>query len=489
HGIPGPPHRFFFGHYKTIWSVPLLTYQLQTWTRQYGSIYGLFEGTRPLYVVSDVEFLQEVFIKQFSSFHSRRLPFILRKSTGNHVHLLGASGAKWYRQRQIINPAFTSAKLKLMTPMVHKCVSSLMKILAEHCKQQQQFNIYLLYKRLTMDVVCHCAFGTITDIQNDIDNEYFKKAEKNIEENLEKNPLIRLGHLMPRLIPLLTYVMIVQVQLKRFAHKFIRNIEEMPRFWLLERVKDIIDIRTSSYDNDNVKRKVDLLQLMLDTATREQVKDYIDHDCMSKVLHYDEVSSNILLFMMAGYDTTSAALAYSTYVLAKEPLIQKKLQDEIDRNEENDNEYDQVHNIVYLDWFVREVLRMFPVSPKAISRECNETTIVCGHTIDKGSVIQPDVLTIHYDPDLWGPEDPKIFLPERHSIARHPAAFMPFGLGPRHCIGKRFALMEIKMCLTHLLRHYSIYPGDQMEEKFKLKDTFFVLQPEYVYVKIEKRSS
>ncbi|CAF1691487.1 unnamed protein product, partial [Rotaria sp. Silwood1] len=153
------------------------------------------------------------------------------------------------------------------------------------------------------------------------------------------------------------------------------------------------------------------------------------------------------------------------------------------------NEYDQVHNIVYLDWFVREVLRMFPVSPKAISRECNETTIVCGHTIDKGSVIQPDVLTIHYDPDLWGPEDPKIFLPERHSIARHPAAFMPFGLGPRHCIGKRFALMEIKMCLTRLLRHYSIYPGDQMEEKFKLKDTFFVLQPEYVYVKIEKRSS
>jgi hypothetical protein len=73
-GIPTPPYSFFFGHYKTIWSTSLLTRQLQTWTRQFGSIYGLFEGTRPLYVVSDVEFLHEVLIKQFSSFHSRRLP-------------------------------------------------------------------------------------------------------------------------------------------------------------------------------------------------------------------------------------------------------------------------------------------------------------------------------------------------------------------------------------------------------------------------------
>ncbi|CAF5112635.1 unnamed protein product, partial [Rotaria sp. Silwood1] len=83
-----------------------------------------------------------------------------------------------------------------------------------------------------------------------------------------------------------------------------------------------------------------------------------------------------------------------------------------------------------------------------------------------------------------GPEDPNIFLPERHSTPRHPAAFIPFGLGPRNCIGKRFALMEIKMCLARLLRQYSIHPGDQMEEKFELKDTSFILHPKGVYVKI-----
>lgn len=153
-GIPSPPYCFFFGHYKTIWSTPLLSRQLQIWTRQFGSIYGLFEGTRPLYVVSDVEFLQEVFIKQFSSFHSRRLPFILRKSRGNKVHLLGASGAKWHRQRQVINPTFSSAKLKLMTSTINECIEALMGKLLEKCEEQQQFNIYILYKRLTMDIIC-----------------------------------------------------------------------------------------------------------------------------------------------------------------------------------------------------------------------------------------------------------------------------------------------------------------------------------------------
>jgi cytochrome P450 len=107
---------------------------------------------------------------------------------------------------------------------------------------------------------------------------------------------------------------------------------------------------------------------------------------MSKELHYDEVVANILLFMVAGYETTSTVLAYCTYVLAREQLIQKKLQVAIDFHPANkgENEYEQVHNIVYLDWFIREVLRMFPTAPQAISRLCNTTTIICGHIIEEG---------------------------------------------------------------------------------------------------------
>jgi cytochrome P450 len=105
-----------------------------------------------------------------------------------------------------------------------------------------------------------------------------------------------------------------------------------------------------------------------------------------------------------------------------------------------------------------------------------------------GSVIQPDVFTIHYNPDLWGPEDPNLFIPERHEVKRHPVAWMPFGVGPRACIGMRFALMELKMCLIRLLRQYRILPGDKIEEGFKRQETSVIL-PNAIFVKLEKRST
>ena len=109
---------------------------------------------------------------------------------------------------------------------------------------------------------------------------------------------------------------------------------------------------------------------------------------MSKMLHSDEVVSNVFIFMIAGYETTATALAYSTYILATRQDIQDKLVKEIDENNwDNNNEedaYEIAMNLSYLDLFLREVLRMYPVTVKALTRECNTTTTVCGHTVEKG---------------------------------------------------------------------------------------------------------
>jgi cytochrome P450 len=150
-GIPVPPYRFFFGHYKELWSTQSFSKQLQTWTRQYGSIYGLFEGSRPLYVVSDVNFLEEVYIKQFSSFNTRRLSLLIRRVIGHRIHLFRANGPTWRRHRHVINPTFSSAKLKLMTPLIDGCIEAMLKKLPE---KNTEINIYELYKRMTMDVIC-----------------------------------------------------------------------------------------------------------------------------------------------------------------------------------------------------------------------------------------------------------------------------------------------------------------------------------------------
>jgi cytochrome P450 len=153
-GVPGPPPVFFFGHYLTLWSLPDLSEQLRRWTQQYGSIYGLFEGTRPMYVVSDADFLHEVFTKQFASFNGRSLPFLMKTVKGHQVHMFGADGLTWRRQRHVINPAFSPAKLRLMSSLVSHCIQSLMNKLKSMEEKGEQFDIYGMCRRLTMDVIC-----------------------------------------------------------------------------------------------------------------------------------------------------------------------------------------------------------------------------------------------------------------------------------------------------------------------------------------------
>ncbi|CAF4192592.1 unnamed protein product, partial [Rotaria sp. Silwood2] len=81
----------------------------------------------------------------------------------------------------------------------------------------------------------------------------------------------------------------------------------------------------------------------------------------------------------------------------------------------------------------------------------------------KDSIVLVDVYSVHYDHELWGPDDPYVFLPERHEKKRHPMAYLPFGAGPRHCVGMRFALIEMKILLTRMLREYSVLPGNHFE--------------------------
>jgi hypothetical protein len=105
-----------------------------------------------------------------------------------------------------------------------------------------------------------------------------------------------------------------------------------------------------------------------------------------------------------------------------------------------------------------------------------------------GCVILADVYTIHHSMDLWGPEDPNLFIPERHAAKRHHLAYQGFGIGPRNCVGMRFALMELKMGLVHLLHIYNILPGQNIE-KGMVHHAGASIRPEAIYVRLEKRSN
>ncbi|CAF1267044.1 unnamed protein product [Adineta steineri] len=471
-GIPTPPFRFFFGHLQTLWNSASFHRQLESWTKQYGKIYGIYQGTVPTFVVSDPDFLQEVFIKQFPVFQRRYEAFVR-----NPNNVFTSYGAKWRRHRHVINPTFSAAKLKMMSPLINGCVNNVMEKLTDHATNNSQFNIYVYYKRMTMDVIFnHLFVGGICSRRS---NSQLASRMKNTIGKIFLGINMARAFINLRLLPLIST----------------KQIHELPGTWLLNRLHPIVEQRQQMPTS-----RIDVLQLMLQVITEEKINDEVSDSSKANYrLTREEIISNILVFMAAGYETTSTALACATYELARHPEVLEKLQSEIDQlplggDERSDEEtktypdYDIVAQMPYMDMFVSEILRMYPIANAAVQRCASEDTIVQGIKIEKGTVVYADVYSVHYDRELWGPEDPYVFFPERHEIKRHPMAYLPFGAGPRHCIGMRFALIEMKILLVRMLREYSILPGDHLESKFNIRERS-VIAPEEVWVKLVKRTA
>ena len=283
--IPSPPiPSILFGHLKDLWSAKSYSEQLRQWTRQYGSIYGLFEGTRPVYVISDIKFIEEVFVRQFSRFYSRRITLANRILGKENFNVLSANIAQlWKKQRKILSPTFSAAKMKRLLPTVETCVDLFLERLALTSKNTT-INIYEIYKRLTMDVICmslndhhhhhdeflclgRCAFGIDTEVQYDVDNTniYMKKVEEFFANDFERTFLAKLHRITPhiQLANLCSFLF-------RMKQACRRTDSSLPaHLWLVEHMHEFIQQRFINIDQ---KKSVDdLLQLMIDTIHSEKV--------------------------------------------------------------------------------------------------------------------------------------------------------------------------------------------------------------------------
>ncbi|CAF1405308.1 unnamed protein product, partial [Rotaria sordida] len=212
------------------------------------------------------------------------------------------------------------------------------------------------------------------------------------------------------------------------------------------------------------------------------------------LIQSQRVFSAEYLLMIAGYETTSTALAYVSYVLATHPDEQLKLQEDIDTyfNLDTDNEipsYEMISKMDYLDMFIRETLRMYPIIPGVINRQSTKDFQIDNFgTIPAGTIVNIDMYTLHFDPDLWGPVDPNTFYPERFATKRHPLAWIPFGIGPRSCVGMRFALMEMKLVLARLLKTYSIIDcGEQTYRATDQLEEVTVISPKNIIIRLQHR--
>ncbi|CAG2183396.1 unnamed protein product, partial [Oppiella nova] len=180
------------------------------------------------------------------------------------------------------------------------------------------------------------------------------------------------------------------------------------------------------------------------------------------------------MFLIAGYETTSTTLTACAYELALNPDIQQKLYDEINGAIDSDGEipYDVLTRLPYLDAVLSEALRLHtPPLRFARTASADYTLGDTGIIIKKGQQVEIPIHAIHlsaeYYPDPFR-FNPDRFMPENRGTIT-PYTYLPFGGGPRNCIGMRFALLEAKLCLAHMIGKYRLFRCQRTDDQIQCK--------------------
>ena len=175
----------------------------------------------------------------------------------------------------------------------------------------------------------------------------------------------------------------------------------------------------------------------------------------------DLIRDQLLTMLIAGHDTSTALLAWVFTVLGQHPEALRAMQAEVDAvlgRQEEPPSVEQVQQLVYADQVIKETLRLYPPIHVG-NRQAAETVELQGYEVPQGSRVMYSIYLSHRDPEHW--DDPERFCParfDRHSAAKQPPfAYVPFGGGPRNCIGAAFAQVEAKVVLARLLQRFDFH--------------------------------
>eukprot|EP00118_Oscarella_pearsei_P013515 m.108956 g.108956 ORF g.108956 m.108956 type:complete len:276 (+) comp37332_c0_seq1:797-1624(+) len=183
-----------------------------------------------------------------------------------------------------------------------------------------------------------------------------------------------------------------------------------------------------------------------------------------------EIRSEIDAFLFAGHETTAVSLAFLLYNLAKHPEYQKKIRNELkifSVNGKTQLDWGSLLSLTFMTKCIKESLRLFPPLPLLL-KELSEDRKLRQYHLRKGQLVHINVYGLHHSRAFW--KDPQVYNPDRWNETDG-RAFMPFGFGPRTCIGQQFSLNEIKLTVARVLNRYDL----KIAEGFELKKTISLL--------------
>ncbi|KAJ8977038.1 hypothetical protein NQ317_017712 [Molorchus minor] len=472
-GVPYIEPEFYYGNMKN--AIRGETSVAEEFRRYYNELKnrgekhgGLYNLLTPIYLPIDADLLKRILQTDFDHFVNRGT-YMNEKDDPLSAHLFNLEGERWKYLRSKLTPTFTSdtsilGKMKMMFQTLVTCSDGLEEILREHSKLQDAVDIKDVLGRFTTDIIGSCAFGIECNSLRDPNSEFRNIGRETVTPTLSKLMLGFLLLIFPKKILQL-------VGMKSHSNKVISFFRKI--------VKETIDYR----EKNNVFRK-DFMHLLLQLKNSGKVNDE-DNEIQEigsggSSLTVNEIMAQCYVFFLAGFETSSTTMTFALYELALHQDIQNKLREEIRavlKKHDNKITYESVMDMPYLEKVINETLRKHPPG-QAIPRVCNKDYPVPGTNvvIERGTQVVIPILALHRDPEYY--PDPEVFDPERfteENKAKRPAStFIPFGDGPRICIGLRFGMLQSKVGLVRILGNYQVTINNKTKLPIKIHPRAFI---------------
>ncbi|CAH1236177.1 unnamed protein product [Diabrotica balteata] len=420
---------------------------------------GLFNMVSPVYMPLDLDIVKLILTKDFNHFVDRGL-YVNEKDEPISAHLFAIGGKKWRNLRTKFTPTFTSGKMRAMFQTIADCGTQLNKYLIEEISHNEPIDIKNIVGNFATDVIGSCAFGLECNSFKDPNNPFRINGKKIFNRTNLENLKFMIANNFPNFGRL-------------FGMRLL--VKEVSDFF----TKVVTD--TVNYREKNKVHRNDFMQLLIDIKNN---KEGAQTSGDGTSLTMDEMTAQSFVFFIAGFETSATTMSFALYELGKNPSIQDTLRDEINHVLKKYNgqvTYDALNEMKYMSQVIDETLRMYPPVP-FVTRVCVEDYVIPDHDIkiNKGVRVFIPIKSIQYDEEYY--PSPKVFDPERFSDEnkhdRNQYAHIPFGEGPRICIGMRFGIMQTKVGLTNILKNYKVGVNKKTKQPLKLEIPSFVPQVE-----------
>lgn len=453
--------------------------------KKHGPIFRFHVGRQPLIIVANAELCKEVGIKKFKSLPNRSLPSPIANSPIHLKGLFSTRDSRWSAMRNVIVSIYQPSHLAGLIPNMESYIARA----AVNLEDGSEVAFSDLALSLATDIIGEAAFGADFGLSrkpavpsddgaesgactdDDGRSVAANKSSEFIKMHIYSTTSLKmdlsgsLSTIVGTLVPLL----------------------QKPLQQVLLRVPGSAD-REIARVNGELCRMMDAIVADREEARErapasQQHKDFLsvvlaarDSNASSReLLTPDYLSALTYEHLLAGSATTAFTLSSVVYLVAKHREVEEKLLREVDAfgpSSRVPTADDLQTKFPYLDQVVKESMRFFMVSP-LVARETSERVEIGGYLLPKGIWVWMAPGVLAKDPINF--PDPELFRPERFDPAsdeqkkRHPYALIPFGIGPRVCIGQKFSIQEIKLALIHLYRQYVFRHSPSMESPLEFQ--------------------